>query len=94
MLQATFNALRDGAELHDCILPRDSTNYCIPRCNRKWPKDTRPIFPTTLPAMPINMGKKRLARETSTFLCFMHVGLGMRPLYSPQDAGVSTVINI
>jgi len=47
------------------FLPRDSTNYCIPCCNRIWPRDTRPFFPAALVATPINKGKKCLACETS-----------------------------
>jgi len=40
------------------FLPRDSTNYCIPRCNGIWPRDTRPFFPAALPATPTNTGGK------------------------------------
>jgi len=40
------------------FLSRGSTNYCIPRCNGIWPRDTRPFFPAALPATPTNMGKR------------------------------------
>jgi len=45
------------------FLPRDSTNYCIPRCNRLWPRDTRPFFPPHFRPCPPTWEKRSGSRE-------------------------------